>query len=281
MISAKVIEHSRYCDSELITIQIKAPKFLDAELRTHRMFSQNSSSDRAIPFEKMVEADYFIPSDVRLNEKGMQGYTKVDDDKLVDFQKTLDNLRQIIIGALNRHSDIHKQHLNRYIIGYSYQDKIITGNREWFDYFIKLRKADNADPAIIELSKCVETAINESNPKIFSGYKEKWHLPYISVEDNNLTLEQKIKCSVARCARVSYMNHDGTKPNLEDDLKLYDFLEKHFHLSPFEHQATPMMSTVELGVTKGVTHKDSSGELWSGNFKEWIQYRQTVARMIL
>ena len=53
-ISAKIILDSVSNNIRLTTMQLKAPKFLDAEFEKHRMLSSNSSSDRAIPLEKML-----------------------------------------------------------------------------------------------------------------------------------------------------------------------------------------------------------------------------------
>jgi len=52
------------------------PRFILAELNTHRLFSRNSASSRAIPFEKMVKMvkeDPFIPIAWQKDHKGMQG----------------------------------------------------------------------------------------------------------------------------------------------------------------------------------------------------------------
>ena len=49
----------------------------------------------------------------------------------------------------------------------------------------------------------------------------------------------KIKIATARCAKVSYHNHDGSV-DYAADLRLYDFLIANFHLSPTEHCAVAM-----------------------------------------
>ena len=71
-----------------------------------------------------------------------------------------------------------------------------------------------------------------------------------------------VKRSVAKCARVSYKNHDGTDSTVEQDLALYDRLlgQLPIHASPAEHQAMAI---------------DDAGER-SGNFRGWIQYRKTL-----
>ena len=238
----------------------------------HRMISSNSSSDRAIPFDKMIGSEYFLPSDVRLNEAGMQGSQKLLLDELRLFQKDLVLLREDIIETLLNWKHVHKQHLNRYLLGFSMQDKVMTANKEQFDYFFSLRDSEHADPAIQELARKMKQAIEQSVPqKLEAG---EWHLPYIQ-ESERGNINAKFY-SVARCARVSYLNHDQTKPAPEKDIALYNKLLKHKHLSCFEHVARPMTKITVLGAD-GVTHMDKHHRLWSGNFCQWVQFRQLVA----
>jgi hypothetical protein len=49
-----------------------------------------------------------------------------------------------------------------------------------------------------------------------------------------------LKLSVARCARISYLTHDG-KRDLGKDIALYDQLLGNGHLSPFEHQGQAIL----------------------------------------
>ena len=290
MIDAKVI-----CDSvseggvRITTFQVRAPKFIDAELRTHRMLSQNSSSDRAIPFNKMVEKEVYFPEDVRKNQKGMQGYSQIDDRE--GFVYDIGDIFDYTVGRLLRWNGIvHKQHLNRYLLGYSMQSKVITGT-EW-DNFFNLRLAADAQPEIQEVARKMKEAMNASTPKMLEP--GEWHLPYVefdvigreyfddTISQRFLCLDEAIKCSAARCARVSYGNHDGSDPDVEKDLKLYDFLVSSGHLSPLEHQATPMeryeqevINDVEPHTWQpGVSHVDGNYSLWSGTLREWIQFRK-------
>lgn len=76
-IEATIIKHSK-CPRghELITYELVFPRFLLAELNTHRMFSKNSASSRAIPFKKMVQMvsdNPFIPIAFQKEHSGMQG----------------------------------------------------------------------------------------------------------------------------------------------------------------------------------------------------------------
>lgn len=272
MIEAKVIEDSIYENKRLITLQTRAPKFLDSSICKHRMISSNSSSDRAIPFAKMIDKEYFLPTDVRLNESGMQGSQKLDFEDLQLFHKDLVLMREDIIETLAVWANVHKQHLNRYLLGFSMQDKVMTANKEQFDYFFSLRDSEYADPAIQELARKMKEAIENSIPqKLEAG---EWHLPYIrEAERSNVNAKFY---SVARCARVSYLNHDQTDPVPEKDIALYNRLLKQKHLSCFEHVARPL--TKEDHATKtGITHVDSKYRCWSGNFCGWVQFRQLIA----
>jgi hypothetical protein len=64
-INAKIVADSLSIHGDrLTTLLITFPRFILAEVNTHRMLSKNTSSSRAIPFEKMiqsVEKDPFIP----------------------------------------------------------------------------------------------------------------------------------------------------------------------------------------------------------------------------
>jgi hypothetical protein len=122
-----------------------------------------------------------------------------------------------------------------------------------------------------------------------------WHLPYLSFHgyvggkgfyktgDEVVVEEDAIKISASLCAQVSYRKSDES---LDKALKIYDQLVtmKPVHASPFEHQATPIFDPTITGCgmvfealdEDGVTHMDREGQLWSGNFKGWIQNRQLI-----
>ena len=100
-------------------------------------------------------------------------------------------------------------------------------------------------------------ALYSSTPKkLDTGH---WHLPYISEYEEDLPLLVLRKISAARCARVSYLTHDGIR-DIEKDITLYDQLFKEKHMSPFEHVATP-----------------TTGERTS-NFIGWTQLRWYLER---
>ena len=280
MIEARVIEDSYHpgTKTRMISVQTKAPKFLDAEIEKHRMISTNSSSDRAVPVKKMCERPMYIPEDIRLNQSGMQGYEQIKPELKIQYRKELTTLvNKIQKLNLSWSEIVHKQTLNRNLLGWSMQDKIMTATKDQWDYFFGLRCDEMADPSIQILANSIKDAILTSEAKtVIPG---QWHLPYIQAEERyELDLDTQQKCSVARCARVSYLNHDNSSPNIEKDLKLYDMLKESKHWSCFEHQATPMKFDFDslIGWESGVTHSDREAYLWSANFRSWIQYRKLV-----
>ena len=87
----------------------------------------------------------------------------------------------------------------------------------------------------------------------------EWHLPLILPEEQDLAIDTLKKVSVARCARVSYLTHDGTR-DLNKDIELYTKLVTSKHWSPLEHVATPAPSKSR-----------------HGNFIGWLQHRKQFA----
>jgi hypothetical protein len=77
-------------------------------------------------------------------------------------------------------------------------------------------------------------------------------------DERALDPETQRRVSAARCARVSYLTHEGRR-ELERDLELYDRLRGDRHLSPFEHVATP-----------------AADAQFHANFRGWIQMRREV-----
>jgi hypothetical protein len=101
----------------------------------------------------------------------------------------------------------------------------------------------------------------------------QWHLPYITYEEKKLyDLNIQVQCSVARCARVSYLTTEGTSPTVEQDVKLYERLvgSVPLHASPAEHQATPDVY-VDSGMYETYGWRGGSRQ---ANFVGWISFRK-------
>jgi hypothetical protein len=105
-------------------------------------------------------------------------------------------------------------------------------------------------------------SIHSVNPTLLDV--DEWHLPYVSREERMIqSIDVLVKCSAARCARVSYLNHDGSTPSIEKDLILYDRLvgSKPLHASPVEHQAPlTMMASYGAIILEDGTNTDM---MWS------------------
>lgn len=275
-IEAKVIAHSRPFwaednSTDLITLQLRYPRIIHSEFMTHRVFSRSASSSRAIPLRKTVEAlqkDFYSPI-FALDRAGMSPGEKLDEDMqlaaTLKWQVALQYAVNTATGMVEK-NHVHKQWANRLLEPFSHISVVVTAT-EWSNFF-ELRDHGTAQSEIQELARAMRAAIDASIPKILTT--DAWHSPYAPHSHWH---------SAARCARVSYNNHDGSTPSQEDDQKLALQLLESRHLSPFEHQAYPMRKPVASDTTSwepGVTHMDRQWRLWSGNFRGWIQHRQTL-----
>lgn len=242
----EVLAHSSAGGEVLITLLIDMPRFILAEFNTHRMFSRNSASSRAIPVEKriaMLQTDPFIPEAFLANKKGMQAGDTLD--PIAQAQA-----RQIWLEACasaTKHAKrladvgVHKQWANRIIEPYAWH-KVICSATEWRN-FLALREHPAAQPEIQIVAKNVREAIEKSTP--IPRCVGDLHAPYIRPEDIEEAYKYDdrgvdlflLKCSVARCARVSYLTHDRNVIDYKADHALHDMLLTNGHMSPFEHQA--------------------------------------------
>lgn len=270
-ISAECIAASSYEGGpNIYTLVTRSPKTLDAQLRTHRMLSQNSSSSRAIPLKRMIEQaeqDPFIPFDWRLNQKGMQG-----EEQITDIE-TIRGLRNEWLDAMyaaaahaSEMSFVHKQHVNRLLEPFTWQMKVITAT-EWSNFF-NLRIAPGAQPEIMALAKLIYSVIYDA--EVVDRSDGSWHLPFVLDEERaELSEADTLRISAARCARISYARHGTDSIDVPKDLELHEDLYAERHLSPFEHQAR------KLGFTE-YSHIDKEFGRWSGNFRGWLQHRKVI-----
>lgn len=290
-ISAKIITHSIANNIELITMELNYPRFIHSEVMTHRMFSRNASSSRAIPVEKVIEQvrnSPAMPIHWGKNQPGMQARQEVLDIDTVKGIWLSARVQAVDAAEWLMEENVHKQIVNRITEPFQWIKVIVTAT-EW-DNFFKLRDHPDAQPEIQELARCMKKAMQLSKPTpLVAG---EWHLPYINEDEicmaqvgytkpYCINLDDLIKCSVARCARVSYNNHDNSSPDIEKDIALADRLLEAGHMSPLEHQLTPMLynklTDFNLdNLEKGITHVDRERNLWSGNMRGWIQYRQLL-----
>jgi len=282
-ISAKVIEHSVSREGiRLTTFQLRYPRFIHSEIMTHRMFSRNASSSRAIPVAKLiedVERDPATPVYWGKNQPGMQAKEELTGQNFELAQSLWQRGRHRAIATAKAMADIgaHKQIVNRILEPFAHINVVVTAT----DYvnFYELRRHADAQPEIKALADAMYEAQQESTPHLLQP--GEWHLPYITDEEwawnrkqpdilRQLNLQVLRKCSVARCARVSYLTHEGKEPDVGRDLVLYTDLvgSRPLHASPAEHQATP-----DRCAFPGVAWEKPA---LHGNFRGWIQNRKMI-----
>lgn len=269
----------------LTTMEVVIPRIVLAEFNTHRTFSRNSASSRAIPIEKMlarVKSDPYIPERWDANGKGMQGHGEVSPRRAAWSRRLWLLARSAAVLAARGllALGIHKQITNRLLEPWLWHTVIVTAT-EWGN-FLHLRCHPAAHPAIRLTAEAMRVALEQSTPTPI-GFGE-WHMPYVRAEDLDAhTLDECVKISCARCARVSYLTHDGRRDTGED-LALHDKLLAPGHMSPFEHAATPLTQDDVRDYLQGfsgvvaVDRLDlDPSEHFSGNFRGWKQYRKTIA----
>lgn len=229
-IEVKMIKHSSHpgCP-DLITMQLRYPRFIHAEFMTHRQFSRNASSSRAVPIGRVIQEvmdDPAMPVSWGKNQPGMQARGVVDNPARA-MELWLDARDRAVDAARTaQEMGLHKQVVNRLLEPFSHISVVVTAT-DW-DNFFMLRCHEDADPTMRALAEAMRDTVKASTPTGLAV--NEWHTPYAEVSR---------MISAARCARVSYLNHDGSTPDGEKDLDLANKLLKSKHMSPFEHQAMP------------------------------------------
>ena len=285
-ITAKVIAHSKSAvnGKEIITMELEYPRFCHSEFMTHRMFSRNAASSRAIPVSKMIEqvrTSPAVPCHWGKNQAGMQAKEELTGSAL-DSAKFYwkDAAVDAALSAEYLSDDgVHKQIVNRILEPFQTMKTVVTAT-EWENFFW-LRNHEDAQPEIKRLAEVMLEAVKEStslNLKV-----GEWHVPYYGEgywkHGDSCSVEDALTISASCCAQVSYRLLDDS---IEKARMVYKRLVESspVHASPFEHQASPMQydsfCDLENGWEDGVTHMDHGGNMWSGNFQSWIQHRQLI-----
>jgi thymidylate synthase ThyX len=290
---AKVLADSRSpAGRRLTTLEATFPRFVLAEFNTHRVFSRNSASSRAIPIAKQLRRvleDPYVPVEFGSNQPGMQAGPPLEGESRELAEREWlrardDAVRRVLAlvtdpgevadddleGVLDRVEEatrtrnrpeqwlnVHKQVANRLLEPFMWHTVIVTAT-EW-DNFWNLRCHPDAQPEIRLIAEKMRAAVEASEPAELG--LDEWHLPLIRPEDREqvASIEDLVKVSAGRCARVSYLTHDGRR-DLQADVDLHDRLLESGHMSPLEHPARPL----------------ADGE-WCGNFRGWCSYRKEIA----
>ncbi len=287
MIDVKVVADSINVATKdrLTTFLLTYPRYIHAEVMTHRVFSRNAASSRAIPVTKFRE-DVFnnpvMPQHWGANQKGMQAADELDDTeekwtfqpyvadvdgsdlprmmvtsrKLAELKWLEARDQMLTIHKCFATVGLHKQISNR-ILEPWFHIQLLVSATEFVNYFA-LRCHKDAHPDIQGLADMMLYHYMTSQPALKSP--GEWHLPYGDQELPTILGEmERAKICVARAARISYKTFEG-KIDLEADYELHDRLMKSGHMSPFEHAA-----------------RACAYGSWIGNFRGWEQYRKMLS----
>ena len=248
----------------LTTLEVTMHRFVLAEFNTHRVFSRNSASSRAIPmkkFRRRALEETMWPLWWGANQAGMQAREELKGWRLIVAKRLWElalQLNCLIHWGLEK-VGLHKQISNRLLEPWVAHTVIVTST-EWENFFAQ-RCHPDAMPEMRECAERMREALGNSAPKRLE-YGD-YHLPYADQFSPEIlpTADYRgtvVKVSVARCARVSYLTQDGRRDHRED-LQLYNRLSAQTppHASPMEHVATPARE----------------GEEVKGNFRGWHQWR--------
>jgi len=247
----------------LTTMEVRFPRFVLSEFNTHRVLSKNSASSRAVPTNKMIDRaleNPAMPVEWGVNKAGMSASEALTEEQAEEARAEWLRARDSAVEHVRnlQKFNVHKQVINRVLEPFMWHTVIVTAT-EW-ENFYSLRCAPNAQPEIRVAAELMREAMNASQPRTV-GIGD-WHLPLVQDDERDLPIEQLKKISAARCARVSYLTHDG-KRDIAKDIELCDRLLTDRHLSPFEHVATPA--------------NDSE---FHANFRGWIQMRKSVEERV-
>lgn len=287
-------------DIRLPTLQLRYPKMIHGEVMTHRVFTRNASSSRAIPVTKTVGfamTERVEPIRWGINQPGMAASDEeLQGDALLEAKAIWHEMADTCARGSLRLGELglHKQWANRPTEWFSNISVVLTST-EWENFF-SLRVHPAAQPEIEKLASMIHEAMEKSTPTVLQP--GEWHLPYVTADDlsalgpiqaylrgpggwgawnDKMKWDLAKRVSAARCCRVSYLRHDGTPSPIEEDLALCARLLKAvpFHASPFEHVAMPDCREP----ANGFYDQWENPEL-HGNFHGWIQYRKLLERNI-
>ena len=307
-IEAKVLVRSRGVDAPPLTsFQLRYPLQIHAELMTHRLFSRNARSSRAVPTARMLEevrSAPFIPRYWGANQKGMQAGAEHDAQVLSNGrwqcrERAWLDARDAAAQAAEAFAEAgyHKQIANRLLAPFLHIDVVLTTVD--LSNWNALRDDKAAEPHIRDLAVAMKEAVEDYGQPSFLNQGE-WHLPYITqLHDKGvglvgysadggerrvrfrepgervLDVADAVRVSVTRCAQVSYTPFHEAKLTIEEECARHDALvtARPMHASPAEHQALP----------DRIVGRDEDGEpIWAnpklhGNLKGWIQYRKGLS----
>lgn len=259
--SATIIKDSIFKNGARVTSALLTfPRSILAEFNTHRMFSRNAASSRAMPAKKVileVERDPFIPI-FRKNGKGMQGYEELNADESNLAQIKWLRLRDDAIEIakyLSEELNIHKQYTNRPLESWMWCTVLVTAT-DWDNMFAQ-RCHPAAEPSFNTVANMLYEVFTESTPRERwhgedrdLGNSLNWHLPFFNYSDEDRHQWEELKyesvyaylkealgtnvvypverfekrlwqdIAVGRIAKLSYNNLETGKEDVLNDIRL-------------------------------------------------------------
>ena len=302
VVADSVSEHRK----RITTFVLTYPRFIHSEILTHRLFSRNAMSSRAVPVNTMIQhvkQNTAKPIHWGKNQPGMQAKAEHDADVKIDLNHLCGGLEYTVDreSAWNEARDFaiavakgfheagyHKQIVNRILEPFQLMRTVVTSTE--YDNWYWLRNHEDAQPEIKHLAELMLEQQNAVVPKILSS--EEWHVPFyksgvwsglyendegVEVDRYGFTLDDALAISASCCAQASFRKADESIEKARDIYQRLVGMEPP-HYSPFEHQAKPMKEPThsDNDWEAGCTHIDINGNMWSGNFKGWIQNRQLL-----
>jgi len=269
--AAEVIADSTWDRVRLVTMRATFPRFILAEFNTHRAFSRNSGSSRAIPVKRqieLVEESPFTPQRWPRNQAGMQAREYFPPESTearvadVEWESARDYAVDSAQELMKR--GIHKQIASRLLEPFMWHTVIVSSTMPGLGNFFAQRDHEDAQPEMQVLARAMRKALDESTPQ------KTWvHIPFHTDKGSDgcgtFEPESAFITAVARCARVSY-GREMEEKTYEENAALVTRLIKGQHWSPFEHLAAA----------------NTDGTLSSaGNFSQpWAQLRHNIRRFL-
>lgn len=247
-----------YTGVRLTTLHCVYPQFIHQQVLTHRMFSRNSSSLRAISFNRASEEFEIVYPTWTEEKKGMRG-------KVIKQESKIDLANSIVdcmSNAVRKYCyelemlGIHHQDINNYLRPFQNIHTVITAT-DWTNFFSQ-RLHESTKPDMQRLAWLIYYALEESKP-----LRITFHIPLVDDLQKDFPFdkydypgEDLPLISAARLARISYFKWQDDQ---EKDLQLAKKLIENQHPSPFEHIA--------------FAQQDDN---YYANFKSWKQLRKVL-----
>lgn len=302
--SAQVVTHSilkpalGVTPRELITFTGNFHRYVLSEFNTHRSFSRNSASSRAVPVTQMIElAKYSRVSPIEwgLNQRGMSASKGIEAGDKNSAQYIWNIARTEAIGCAEKLNilQVHKQVINRILEPFLPHTVVFTCDRPSLQAFFALRISPQAQPEIREFAIAVEKAFNDSEPKELN--LGQLHLPFVAKiyhweevfnrqtiaydvgEKDEFVYSLPIFQSVATCARFSYLGHEKSQTDLSQE-KLFWDLYKNRHMSTFEHVAVALSSDDKLSKALRMNIIGQRGGPRQNYTRDYLQLRKIIEK---